>query len=67
MLVLGQQQRERTLLHLGVTASKVIEALGARFGPVDGEGQVMILEVETDAGEVDDGLDAASAELVGVA
>ena len=55
-----------TLLHLRVSACKVVKTLGARLGPVDGEGKVVVLEVETDAWEVDDGLDSDAAELVGV-
>jgi hypothetical protein len=58
---------ELTLLHLGLAPCKVVEALGARLGPVHGEGKIVVLEVEAHAGEVNKGLDARAAELDGVA
>jgi hypothetical protein len=57
---------DSTLLHLRVAPGKVVKRLGPRLGPVDGKGQVVVLEVEADAGEVDDGFHAGLAELVGV-
>lgn len=56
----------RTLLNIGVTPDKVIETLSIRFGPVHREGEVVVLEVESHAGEVDDGLDARGPQLLGV-
>ena len=53
-------------LHLWVTSHKVIEGLDVWLGSEDGEGEVVVLEVETHAGEVDDGLDTSAAELLGV-
>ena len=41
-----------SLLSLGITSNKIIEALGIRFGTVGREGKVMVLEVETNAGQV---------------
>lgn len=57
---------ERTFLHLRVAPGKVVKSLGAGFGSVHREGQVVVLEVETDTREIDDGLDAGAAELVRV-
>jgi hypothetical protein len=54
-------------LHLGVATGKVIEGLGAGLSSEDGEGEVMILEVETNTGEVDYWLDSHAAELLRVA
>jgi hypothetical protein len=53
-------------LNCRVSAGKVVKGLSGRLGPVRGEGQVVVLEVEPDAREVDDGLDSGAAELVGV-
>jgi hypothetical protein len=57
----------RTLLHLRVTTGKVVERLGAGLHPVDGEGQVVVLEVQSDAWKVDNGLHSGTAEFVRVA
>jgi hypothetical protein len=59
-------RRDRTLLHLRVAPGKVVKRLGAGFGAVHREGQVVVLEVETDTRKIDDGLDSGAAELVGV-
>ena len=40
------------LLSLGITSDKVIEAFSLRFGTIGREGKVVILEVETNAGQV---------------
>jgi hypothetical protein len=53
-------------LNSRVSAGKVVKGLGARLGPVRGESQVVVLEVEADTREVDDGLDAGAAELIRV-
>jgi hypothetical protein len=55
-----------SLLDLGVAAGKVVECLGAGFGAVDREGEIVVLEVESDAREVNNRLDADGAELLGV-
>ena len=56
----------RTLLNFRVTPDKVIETLSLRLGPVHREGEVVVLEVESHTGKVDDGLDTSGAELLGV-
>jgi hypothetical protein len=56
-----------TLLHLRIASGKVIKCLGARFGSEDGERQVVVLEVETNAREVNNGLHSSTTELCGVA
>jgi len=58
---------EDLLLDLGIATDKVIKGLDVRLRAVCGECQVVILEVETDTGEVDEGLDASLAEFLGVA
>lgn len=62
-----QLKRIRTLLYLGISPSKIVEGLRPRLGSVDGEGQVMVLKIETDTREVDDRLDTDAAELLRVA
>lgn len=57
---------KHTLLSLGVTSNKVVETLGTGLSTVDGEGEVVVLEVETNTGKVDDGLNAGLSELGGV-
>jgi len=58
---------EDLLLDLWVATDKVIKGLDVGLRAVCGECQVVILEVETDTGEVDEGLDASLAKLLGVA
>jgi len=58
---------EHRLLGLWVASHKVVEGLDVWFGAEDGEREVVVLEVETDAGEIDEGLDACAAELLWVA
>ena len=53
-------------MDLGDPASKVVKGLGAGFGTIHGECQVMVLKVQADAREVDDGLDASATKLLGV-
>lgn len=55
-----------TLLNFGLAPHKVIEGLSSRFGTENGEGQVVVLEIEPDTWEVDNGLDASSLELLGI-
>ncbi len=54
------------LLHLRVSTQEVIKGLDIRLRPVGREGQVVVLEVAAYTGQVDDGLDASTAKLVGV-
>lgn len=53
-------------MHLGVSSCKIIKRFRARLGPVDGKGKVVVLEVEADTREIDDGLDSDTAQLVGI-
>ena len=55
------------LLSDGISSNEVVEGLDVRLGAEGGEGQVMILEVQTYAGEVDQWLDSSLAELLRVA
>lgn len=55
-----------TLLNFWYAAYEVVETLGFGLGTICGEGQVMVLEVETYAGEIDDRLDASLLEFLGV-
>lgn len=55
-----------TLLSLGIAANKVVKAIGARLGAEHGEGQVVVLEIETNAWKVDNGLNADGPQLLGV-
>jgi len=57
---------EDLLLNLGVATDEVVKGLDVGLRAVGGEGQVVILEVETNTGKVDEGLDASLAELLGV-
>ena len=57
---------QHTLLHLGHASNKVVEALGLGLGSEDGEGQVVVLEVETNTWQVHLGLNAGGFELLGV-
>jgi len=56
-----------SLLDFRVATGEVVERLDVRLGPVDGECEVVVLEVETDTWQVDDGLDASATKLLGVA
>lgn len=57
---------EDLLLSLLISTDKVVEALDVRLSSVGGEGQVVVLEVQTNTGQVDQGLDASLAKLLGV-
>lgn len=57
---------EDTLLDRRVTTNKVVERLNMRLRTVRGEREVVVLKVETDAWQVDEGLDASLAELLWV-
>lgn len=57
---------EDFFLNLWIASDEVIERLNTRLGAVGGKGEVMILEVETDAREVDERLDTRLAKLLGV-
>lgn len=57
---------EHRLLNLGITSDKVIKGLDIGLSTEHGEGEVMVLEVETDTGKVDKRLDASAAELLWV-
>lgn len=54
------------LLRLGITSDKVIEALSVRLGTVGREGKVVVLEVETNAGQVNLAFHAGFLEFLGV-
>ena len=66
-IVPNQKGLRHTLLNFWVTSGEVVEALSARLSTVHGKGEVMILEVEADTWEVDDGSDSGLPELLGVA
>ena len=57
---------EDLFLSLLVTTNEVVEALDVRLRSVGCKGQVVVLEVETDTGQVYQGLDASLAKLLGV-
>lgn len=54
------------LLDNGISANKVVERLDVRLCTEDRERQVVVLEVQTDTGQVDERLDTSSTELLGV-
>ena len=54
------------LLGLRVPTKEVVKALGSRLGTINGESKVVVLEVETDTGKVDFGLDTDLLELLGI-
>lgn len=56
-----------TFLDIWIAADKLIETLGTRLSSEDRKGQVVVLEVETNAGEVNDGFDSSAPEFLGVA
>jgi hypothetical protein len=58
---------EDLLLDLRIATDEIIERLDVRLRAVCGESQVVVLEVQTDTGKVDKGLDACLAELLRVA
>ena len=55
-----------TFLNLGVAPDKFIKALGSRLGSIRREGEVMVLEVQTNTWEVHFGLDTGLLELLRV-
>lgn len=57
---------EDLLLGFGISTRKVIEGLRVRLGSIRGEGEVMILEVTTNAREVNKGLDSHAAKFLWV-
>lgn len=57
---------QHTLLYLGHASNEVVETLGLGLSAEDGEGQVVVLEVETDTWQVHLGLDTGGFELLGV-
>lgn len=59
--------REDLLLDLLVATDEVVERVGPWLGSVWSEGQVVVLEVETNAGKIDERLDTGLAELLWVA
>ena len=54
------------LLNLRITSDEVIKALGVRLGTIGREGKIMVLEVETNAGQVNLAFDAGFLEFLGV-
>lgn len=54
------------LLDFRVATNEVVERLDVGLGPVDGECEVVVLEVETDTWQVDDRLDTSATKLLGV-
>jgi hypothetical protein len=57
---------EDFLLNLRVTTGKVVEGLDMGLSSVCRKRQVVILEIETNAGEIDERLDTSLAELLWV-
>ena len=57
---------EDFLLNLGVTTSKVVEGLHMGFGSVGCECEIVVLEIETDSGKIDERLDTGLAKLLWV-
>lgn len=57
---------EDLLLDLGVATDEVVERFDVRLSAVGGEGQVMILEVETNTRKINKRLDASLAKLLWV-
>jgi hypothetical protein len=57
---------EYSLLSLGISTHKVIERLNVWLGSEHREGEIVILEVETNTGKVNKWLYAGLAELLGV-
>lgn len=55
-----------TPLGLWIASDKVIETLRVRLRAVRREREVVILEVKTDTGQVNDGLDTDGPQLLGV-
>lgn len=55
------------LLSLGVASDKVIEALSVRLGTIGRKGKVVVLEIETNAGQVDLTFHTGFLEFLGVA
>lgn len=65
--IVGCKASGLTFLDIWITADKLIKTLGTRLGSEDRKGQVVVLEVETNAGEVNDGLNPSAPEFLGVA
>lgn len=57
---------EHLLLDLWIAANEIVERLDIRLGTIDGEGQVVILEVAAHTWQVDQRFHASSAQLLGV-
>lgn len=57
---------EHPLLHIRVAPSKVVKRFHAWLRAVHGEGQVVVLEVQSDTRKIDDGLHANGTELLGI-
>lgn len=58
---------EDFLLNVRIPTDEVVKCLGLRLRSEDGKGKVMVLEVETNTGQVDKRLNAGSAKLGRVA
>lgn len=58
---------EDLLLDLGIATDEVVEGFGLGLRSVDREGEVVVLEVGTDAWQVDQRPDASPTQLLGVA
>lgn len=56
-----------TLLNFWLAPDKVVETFGAGLGTVDGECEVVVLEVQADTWEVDDWLYTGGFELLWIA
>lgn len=54
------------LLNLGVTTDEVVERLSPWFRSVRGEVEIVVLEVQTNAGKFDQGLNASFPEFLRV-
>lgn len=57
---------EHLLLHLGISTDEVIKRLDVRLGSVHREGQIVVLEVAANTGEVDQRLYTSPTQLLGV-
>jgi hypothetical protein len=57
---------EDSFLYFGVTPHEVVEGLDVWFGSEDREGEIVVLEVQTNTREVDKRLDTSFSELLGV-
>lgn len=57
---------EDSLLYLWIATKEVVERLYVRLRTVGRKREVMVLEVETNTGEIDDGFDTSLTEFLGV-